>query len=223
MSPNELPLGSNAFYSGYVIDAMRKIIAALQVSVDGFIEGPNGEMDWLMTTDEEVWKEEFEMLDHIDTLILGSKMYPGYAQYWMSVLANPNDPLPENGSFASKYHIAYAAFADKTPHFVLSKTLDKVAWKNTQIIRQVDEIRELKKKSGKDIYAVGGATLVSSLMNLGLIDELQLRVNPIILGGGKALFKDLKQRHSLKLAAAKSLRSGMVNLIYVTQPMNVSA
>ena len=91
------------------------------MSVDGFIEGPNGEMDWLMTTDEEVWKEEFEMLDHIDTLILGRKMYPGYAQYWMSVLANPNDPLPENGSFASKYHIAYAAFADKTPHFVLSK------------------------------------------------------------------------------------------------------
>jgi dihydrofolate reductase len=176
-----------------------------------------------MTTDEEVWKEEFEMLDHIDTLILGRKMYPGYAQYWMSVLANPNDPLPENGSFASKYHIAYAAFADKTPHFVLSKTLDKVAWKNTQIIRQVDEIRELKKKHGKDIYAVGGATLVSSLMNLGLIDELQLRVNPIILGGGKALFKDLKQRHSLKLVAAKSQRSGMVNLIYVTQPMNVSA
>jgi dihydrofolate reductase len=202
---------------------MRKIIAALQVSVDGFIEGPNGEMDWLMTTDEEVWKEEFEMLDHIDTLILGRKMYPGYAQYWMSVLANPNDPLPENGSFASKYHIAYAAFADKTPHFVLSKTLDKVAWKNTQIIRHVDEIRELKKKRGKDIYAVGGATLVSSLMNLGLIDELQLRVNPIILGEGKALFKDLKQRHSLKLVAAKSLRSGMVNLIYVTQPMNVSA
>ena len=141
----------------------------------------------------------------------------------MSVLANPNDPLPENGSFASKYHIAYAAFADKTPHFVLSKTLDKVAWKNTQIIRQVDEIRELKEKRGKDIYAVGGATLVSSLMNLGLIDELQLRVNPIILGGGKALFKDLKQRHSLKLVVAKSLRSGMVNLIYVTQPMNVSA
>ena len=193
------------------------------MSVDGFIEGPNGEMDWLTTTDEEIWKEEFEMLDHIDTLILGRKMYPDYAQYWMSILANPNDPLPENGSFASKYHIAYAAFADKTPHFVLSKTLDKVAWKNTQIIRQVDEIRELKKMRGKDIYAVGGATLVSSLMNLGLIDELQLRVNPIILGGGKALFKDLKQRRSLKLVAAKSLRSGMVNLIYATQPMNVSA
>ena len=202
---------------------MRKIIAALQVSVDGFIEGPNGEMDWLMTTDEEMWKELFEMLDHIDTLILGRKMYPLYEQYWKSVLANPNDPLPENGSFASKDHVAYAAFADKTPHFVLSKTLDKVAWKNTQIIRQVDEIKDLKNKRGKDIYAVGGATLISSLMNLGLIDELQLRVNPVILGGGKALFKDVKERHSLKLLSAKSLKSGIVSLTYVTQPKNVIA
>ena len=128
---------------------MRKIIVALQVSVDGFIEGPNGEMDWLMTTDEEVWKEEFEMLDHIDTLILGRKIYPVTRRYWMSVLANPNDPLPENGSFASKYHIAYAAFADKTPHFVLSKTLDKVAWKNTQIIRQVDENQGTEEEAWK--------------------------------------------------------------------------
>jgi dihydrofolate reductase len=202
---------------------MRKIIAALQVSVDGFIEGPNGEMDWLMTTDEEMWKELFEMLDHIDTLILGRKMYPLYEQYWKSVLANPNDPLHENGSFASKDHVAYAAFADKTPHFVLSKTLDKVAWKNTQIIREVDEIKDLKNKRGKDIYAVGGATLISSLMNLGLIDELQLRVNPVILGGGKALFKGFKDRHSLKLLSAKSLKSGIVSLTYVTQSKNVIA
>jgi len=205
------------------MDAMRKIIAALQVSVDGFIEGPNGEMDWVMTNDEEEWKEVFEMLDNIDTLILGRKMYPAYEQHWMSVLTNPNDQLPENSSIASKDEVAYAAFADKTPHFVLSKTLDKVAWKTTQIIRQVDEIRDLKKKCGKDIYAVGGATLISSLMNLGLIDELHLRVNPVILGGGKALFKDLNQRHSLKLSAAKSLKSGMVSLIYLTQPKNVFA
>ena len=79
-----------------------------------------------------------------------------------------------------------------------------VAWRATQIIRQVDEIRDLK-KPGQSIYAVGGATLISSLMNPGLIDELQLRVNPVILGGGKALFKDLKQRQYLKLVTAKSL------------------
>jgi hypothetical protein len=78
-------------------------------------------MDWIMTKDEAAWKELFEMLDHIDSLILGCKMYPVYERYWMSVLANPNDPLPENGSLASMDQIAYAAFADKTPHFSLSK------------------------------------------------------------------------------------------------------
>jgi dihydrofolate reductase len=67
----------------------RKIIAALQVSVDGFIEGPNGEMDWAMMEDEETWRDVFEMLSHVDTFILGRKMYPGYEQYWLAVLADP--------------------------------------------------------------------------------------------------------------------------------------
>jgi dihydrofolate reductase len=84
--------------------------------------------------------------------------------------------------------VAYAHFADKTPHVVLSKTIDKVAWKTTRTIRDVEDIRKLKQPPGKDMYAVGGATMVSSLMNLGLIDELRLTVHPIVLGGGKALF-----------------------------------
>ena len=195
----------------------RKIIAALQVSVDGSIEGPNGEMDWAMAEDEDSWKDIFEMLSHIDTLILGRRMYPGYEQYWLAVLANPNGVLPFSGRVASKNEIDYARFADRTPHIVLSKTLDKVSWKTTRIVRDVEEIRRLKQQSGKDIYAVGGATLVSSLMNLGLIDEIQLLVNPLILGGGKALFKDVKDRQTLKLVQAKPLKSGKVSLIYSTQ------
>jgi dihydrofolate reductase len=79
----------------------------------------------------------------------------------------------------------------------------------------------LKQQSGKDIYAVGGATLVSSLMNFGLIDEIQLLVNPLILGGGKALFKDVKDRQTLKLVQAKPLKSGKVSLIYSTQSENI--
>ena len=142
---------------------MRKIIAALQVSVDGFIEGPNGEMDWLMTADQEVWKEEFEMLDHIDTLILGRKMYQVTrgtgCRFWLT----PMTHCLRTARLPRSTILPMRTFADKTPHFVLSKTLDKVAWKNTQIIRQVDEIRELKKKRGKDMYAVGGATLVSAI------------------------------------------------------------
>jgi dihydrofolate reductase len=196
----------------------RKIIAALQVSVDGFIEGPNGEMGWAMEEDEDTWKDVFEMLTHVDTFILGRKMYPGYEQYWLAVLTNPSGILPFSGRTPSKNEIAYAHLADKTPHIVLSKTLDQVAWKTTRIVRDVEEIRRLKLQPGKDVYAVGGATLISSLMNLGLIDELKLLVNPLLLGGGKALFKDVKERHALKLVGAKPLNSGKVSLTYVTQP-----
>jgi len=80
----------------------------------------------------------------------------------------------------------------------------------------VDEIRKIKQQPGKDMHAVGGATLVSSLMNLGLIDELRLVVQPLVLGKGKALFKDVKQRHALKLLEARPLKSGMVRLTYST-------
>src|SRR5215510_15906624 len=190
---------------------MRKIIAALQVSVDGFTEGPNGELDWAMAEDEETWQDIFETLAHVDTFILGRVMYPAYEQYWLAVLANPTGSLPFSGKPATKNEIAYARLADKTPHLVLSKTLDKVEWKTTRIVRDVEEIRKLKQQSGKDLLALGGATLVSSLMNLGLIDELRLMVNPVVLGAGKALFKDVQERHALKLVRSKSLRSGKVS------------
>jgi dihydrofolate reductase len=196
---------------------MRKIISALQVSVDGFIEGPNGELDWAMAEDEETWKDVFEMLESVDTCILGRVMYPDYEQYWLAVLANPSGILPLSGRSATKNEIAYARWADKTPHIVLSKTLDKVTWKTTRIVRDVEEIRKMKQQPGKDMHVVGGATLVSSLTNLGVIDELQLMVNPLILGGGKALFKDVKERHALKLVGTKPLKSGKVSLTYSTQ------
>jgi dihydrofolate reductase len=195
----------------------RKIIAALEVSVDGFIEGPNGEMDWAMMEDEETWKYMFEMLSRIDTFILGRKMYPGYEQYWLAVLADPDAILPLSGRVASKNEIAYAHLADSRQHLVLSRTLDKVAWKMAQIVRDAEDIRKMKQQPGKDMYAVGGATLVSSLMNLGLIDELRLLINPLILGGGKALFKDVKGRQTLKLAETKPLKSGKVGLTYSIQ------
>jgi dihydrofolate reductase len=187
--------------------------------MDGFIEGPNGELDWAMMEDEETWKDVFEMLTHVDTFILGRKMYPGYEQYWLAVLANPDGILPFSGRTATRNEIAYARLADKTPHIVISRTLDNVAWKTTRIVRDVEEIRKLKQQQpGKDIHVVGGATLVSSLMNLGLIDELKLLVNPLILGGGKALFKDVKERHVLKLVQAKAFKSSKVSMTYITQP-----
>jgi dihydrofolate reductase len=187
---------------------MRKIIAALQTSLDGFIEGPNKELDWAMAEDEETWIDINETLNSVDTIILVRVMYPDYEQYWLALLANPIGTKNEN---------AYARHADKIPHIVLSKTLDKVAWKMTQIVRDVEEIQKMKQQSGKDMLVLGCATLVSSLVNLGLIDELRLIINPLILGGGKALFKDVKERHALKLIRAKPLKSGKVSLTYSTR------
>jgi dihydrofolate reductase len=190
---------------------MRKIIAALVVSVDGFIEGPNGELDWVDT-----WEDPFDLLPQIDTCILGGRMYPGYEQYWGAILANPQRALPFTGKVASEGEIAYAHFAERNLHVVLSKTLDKVTWKNTRIVRDIEEIQRMKQQSGKDMHAVGGATLVGSLMNQRLIDELRLVVYPIVLGGGKALFKDVRERHALKFLGAKPLESGLVRLTYST-------
>jgi dihydrofolate reductase len=192
-------------------DEMSKIIAALVVSVDGFIEGPNGELDWVDT-----WEDPFDLLPQIDTCILGRGMYPGYEKYWSAILANPGGILPFTGKVATKGEIAYAQFAERTPHIVLSRTLDKVAWKNTRIVREVEEIRRMKQQPGRDMHAVGGATLIGSLMNQRLIDELRLVVHPMILGGGKALFKDVTERHALTFLGAKPLASGLVRLTYRT-------
>ena len=196
---------------------MRKIIAALQTSMDGFIEGPNGELDWTMAEDEETWRDVFGMLESVDTCILGRVMYPLYEQYWTAVLSNATGPLPLSGKPATKNEIKYAPWADKTPHIVVSKTLDKVVWKTMRIVRDIQEIQKLKQQPGKDMHVLGGATLVSSLMNAGLIDEVRLMVNPIILGGGKALFKDLNDRKSLHFVHTKPLKSGKVRLIYSVQ------
>jgi dihydrofolate reductase len=191
---------------------MRRVIAALQVSVDGFIEGPNGELDWVDT-----WEDPFDLSREIDACVLGAGMYPGYEQYWRAILANPKGILPFTGRVATPGEIEYARFADQTPHFVLSTTLESVDWPTARIIRDVDEIGRMKQQPGKDIHAVGGATLVSSLMNSDLVDEIRLVVQPVVLGSGKALFKDVNRRHALALTDVGPIASGSVRLIYRRQ------
>ena len=188
---------------------MRSVIAAIQVSVDGFIEGANGELDWVNT-----WEDPFDLSHQIDACVLGGGMYPGYEEYWRAILANPKGILPLTGRAASPGEIEYARFADRTPHFVLSTTLRSVNWPTARIIRSVDEIRLMKRQPGKNIHAVGGATFISSLMNMDLVDEIRLVVHPVILGGGKALFKHVNTRHALTLTDVKQVGSGSVRLIY---------
>src|SRR5215207_7083986 len=155
----------------------RKIIAALQVSLDGLIEGPEAGVDWI-----DNWDDPFEVLPEIDTCIVGGGMYPGYEQYWRSILADPTGVQALTGRPPSEEEVAYARFADRTPHVVLSRTLDAVSWKPARIARLVDEIR--------------------------------LTVHPLVLGQGKPLFNDVRDRHALDLVDSRRHSSGRVTLIY---------
>jgi len=187
------------------------MIGALQVSLDGFTQGPNGEKDWV-----DSWADAIELIPDVDTFVLGAHMYPGYGEYWESIYAHPERALPFAERMPSKSEIAYARLAAKTPHIVLSTTLKSVSWPTAQIIRDVAELRTLKGQPGKNMYVVGGATLTASLLNEGLIDELRLIVHPIVLGKGQALFGGVKKRLSLDLVQAKPTESGRVILTYRT-------
>ena len=187
----------------------RKIIVALQVSLDGLIEGPNGEVDWIAN-----WDDPFEVLPEIDTCVLGGGMYPGYEDYWLAILADPEAVLELTGRKPSPEEVAYARFAERTPHVVLSRRITEVRLKSARIARDIAEIRSLKSEAGGDVHAVGGAAFVSSLMNEGLVDEIRLTVHPLVLGAGKPLFKDVRDRHRSSSSSSEPLRSGRVSLVY---------
>lgn len=182
---------------------MRKIILSMQISLDGFISGPDGDMSWIKTDDEEDWHDMFEMLESVDLLLLGSKMYPEYRDYWKKTLVNPD---------ASEDDLAYARFAEKTKHIVFSNTITDPGWENTEIImgNAEDAVKKIKKQSGKDIYLVGGAKLPASLIAAGLVDEYRLVINPAIIGSGKSFFRDQHTKHLLKPVETKILTSGII-------------
>ena len=184
---------------------MRKVILAMEMSLDGFIEGPNGEMDWLVNSEED-WKEMFKDLESVDTYLLGRKMYPGYTDYWRSILTNESSPKDE---------LRYAKLADKSQHIVFSKTLTTVEWKNTRIaVDPLAEINQLKKQPGKDMVIWGGAELAATCINLGLVDRYRITLNPTILGGGKPMFNNISQRRKLKLLESRPMKSGATILWY---------
>src|SRR6187399_2061918 len=147
----------------------RKMIAALQVTLDGLIQGPEGEKDWAVS-----WASAFGLIPDVDMFVLGAGMYPDYGEYWQAILANPDRVPPFQDHVPTQGEVAYARKAVQTPHVVLSTTLRKVSWPpSAQIVRTVAELRTLKNQPGTNAYVVGGATLVASLLNEGLIDELR--------------------------------------------------
>ena len=186
---------------------MRKLILKTVISLDGFLEGPDEAMDWFPTDDSAEWEEEFKLTAGVDAVLLGRGMYPGYAEYWRRVLAEP--------SKHSKNELAFASWADKTRHIVFSRSMKNADWSNTEIMRDaVEEVPMLKREAGKNLIVYGGAIFAGMLIDRGLVDEYHLVVQPVALGGGKPLFKDLSRRRALKRTAVKPLPYGAVWLSY---------
>ncbi len=191
-------------------ESSRKMIAALQVSLDGFIQGPDGEKDWA-----DSWASALQLIPDVDMFVLGGRMYPDYGAYWESIEANPDRVPPFQEQIPTKSEVAYARLAATTPHIVLSTTLTSVSWPPTaQVIRDVAELRTLKSQPGKNMYVVGGAALVATLLNENLIDELRLIIHPVVLGKGQGLFSDVTGRLLLDLVQARANESGRVIVTY---------
>jgi len=189
----------------------RKMIAALQVSLDGFTQGSDqGGTEWVAS-----WADALALVPDVDAFVQGARMYPGYGLYWEAIYTNPTGMAPYQGRVPNQREIDYAKRAAKTPHYVVSNTLESVSWPPTaSIVRKLDELRVLKEQPGKNIYVVGGPTLVTSLLNEHLIDELKLIVHPLLLGGGRALFAGIAGPRSLKLVDATPTETGTVVMAY---------
>ena len=186
---------------------LRKLKLQVQMSVDGYIAGPNGEMDWMVWNWDDKLKEYVnELTESIDTILLGRKMTDGFISHWSAVMTKPDDD-PD---------YAFAKKMIETPKVVFTKTMNKSKWVNTDIATGdlADEINKLKSQNGKDIIVYGGASFDSSLIKAGLIDEFHLFVNPAAIGNGMTIFKDLNKMQKFTLVKSIAFDCGIVLLHY---------
>ena len=189
---------------------MRKIITTTWVTLDGFIAGPNEEMDWVIV-DDEMGQYEDDVVSAADTLLLGRVTYQSFAGSWPDV---PDNPAAQPGEKE------YARKLNAMRKIVFSRTLPTVEWNNSSLMKEVlpEAITKLKQEPGRDMLIYGSASIVRTLTNHGLIDEYQLLVHPVVLGSGKPLFQDIRDRRKLQLVKTKTFPSGVVGLYY--QPAN---
>jgi dihydrofolate reductase len=181
---------------------MRKLYSFMVVTLDGFYEGPNGEFDW-PNVDDEFNEFAISQIDDIDTLLFGRVTYEGMASYWPTPEAVEGDPL-------------VAERMNRIPKVVFSKSLTEATWQNTTLVgdEAAEAVAKLKEEAGKALALFGSPTLTVSLLEQGLVDELRIKVNPVLLGGGKSLFTGLHDRVQLKLTRTTVFSSGNVLLHY---------
>jgi dihydrofolate reductase len=187
----------------------RPFIAAMQVTLDGFSVGPDGNADWV-----DSWADGLELLPRVDAFVLGAGMFPGYEAFWTAIREDPAAAAEWLGRDPYPREIEYARVAAETPHLVLSTTLRDAAWPTARIVRDLDELRAFKVQPGGPVYVVGGARLVRSLIDEALLDELRLSVHPVAIGAGAPLLSGITRRQDLELIDSESTATGRVNLTY---------
>jgi dihydrofolate reductase len=181
---------------------MRKIFAFIMTTLDGYYQGPNQEFDFWVV-DEEFNRFAVEQLNEAGALLFGRVTYEGMAAYWPTLAAEQDDPK-------------VAARMNHLPKIVVSKTLATAEWANTRLIGDDvgGQLAMLKRQPGKDIAILGSSELTVSLLKIGLVDEVRLMVNPVVLGAGKSVFSTAGDRIRLKLLKTRPFDSGNVLLYY---------
>lgn len=185
---------------------MRNIISFMHISLDGFVAGLNGEMDWIKL-DEEVFDYISKRIDEGNTALYGRVTYQMMESYWPTAADQPG---------ASKHDIDHSKWYAKAHKLVLSTSLKEADLINTTIIDAglSESINKIKQQSGNDILVFGSPTATHSLIKLGLIDGYWLFVNPVILGVGIPLFADIKEKIKLKLLTSRQFKCGVTELNY---------
>ena len=187
---------------------MRKVISFMHVSLDGFVAGPNGEMDWIKA-DQEIFDYVGKRISEGDTALYGRVTYQMMESYW---------PTAGDKSTATKHDIEHSKWYSKVHKIVLSETMEDTGLSNTTIISDnlVDRINEIKQQSGEEILLFGSPTATHSLIQHNLIDGYWLFVNPVILGRGIPLFVDIKDKIKLNLLTiTRQFTCGVTELNYI--------
>ncbi len=188
---------------------MRKVVLFMHLTLDGFAAGPNGELDSI-SSDKELEKYAEGIVRTVGAALYGRVTYQMMESYWPTVLTNPS---------GTQHDSEHAHWIENISKIVFSKSLKKVEWNNTRLIKDniAEEISKLKHQPGQDLVIFGSPGLAQTFMQLDLIDEYRLTVNPVVLGSGKPLFRDIKDRTNLKLLETKAFNSGVVGLHYETK------